>query len=74
MVRDERMRHMSKVNDTVANRRNFLKLAAASAATGSAAISTATAAAAEPKAAAAGTAEPVYRETEHVKRYYELAR
>jgi hypothetical protein len=69
------MRHMSKVNDdTVANRRNFLKLAAASAATGGAAITTAAPAVAAPKAAAAGTTEPVYRETEHIKRYYELAR
>ena len=69
------MRHMSKVNDdTVANRRNFLKLAAASAATGGAAIGTATTGIAAPKAAAAGTSEPVYRETEHIKRYYDLAR
>ena len=66
---------MSKVNDdTVASRRNFLKLAAAGAATGGAAITAAAPVTAAPKAAAAGTDEPVYRETEHVKRYYDLAR
>jgi anaerobic selenocysteine-containing dehydrogenase len=66
---------MSNVNDdTVASRRNFLKLAAASAATGGATLGAASATAAAPKAAANGTAEPVYQETEHIRRYYALAR
>jgi anaerobic selenocysteine-containing dehydrogenase len=66
---------MSKIkDDAVASRRNFLKLAAASAATGGAIAAPATAASPTPTAAMAGTSEPLYRETEHVKRYYDLAR
>ena len=56
----------------VADRRSFLKLAGAKAVTGSAAALGAGAIAATPAAAEAdGT---MYRETEHVRRYYESAR
>jgi nitrous oxide reductase len=57
--------------ETVADRRSFLKLAGAGAAAGGAALvggeKTAEAAEAKPKAS-------LYRETEHIRRYYELAR
>ena len=54
-----------------ANRRSFLKLAGAGAAAGGAALMTGE------KKAEASEAKPkssLYRETDHVKRYYELAR
>lgn len=54
----------------VTDRRSFLKLAGAGVAAGGAA-----AAAGSPAAAAESKPrEGLYRETEHVKRYYELAR
>jgi hypothetical protein len=57
--------------EAVADRRSFLKLAGASAAAGGAALvggeTKAEAADAKPKAS-------LYRETEHIRRYYELAR
>jgi hypothetical protein len=55
----------------VADRRSFLKLAGAGAAAGGAALMTG-----EKKAQAGETkAKPsFYRETEHIRRYYELAR
>jgi hypothetical protein len=57
--------------EVVADRRSFLKLAGAGAAAGGAALVTgekkATAAEVKPKTS-------LYRETEHIRRYYELAR
>ena len=57
--------------EAVADRRSFLKLAGAGAAAGGAALvggeKAAEAAEAKPKAS-------LYRETEHIRRYYELAR
>jgi hypothetical protein len=57
--------------EAVADRRSFLKLAGAGAAAGGAALVTG-----EQKAQAGETkAKPsLYRETEHIRRYYELAR
>ena len=63
---------MAKGNERVAaGRRDFLKLAGVSAVTGTAAIAagSATAETAAPHEGAAG-----YRETDHVKTYYKLAR
>jgi ABC-type polysaccharide transport system permease subunit len=63
---------MAKGNEKVAaGRRDFLKLAGVSAVTGTAAVAagTATAEAAAPVDGASG-----YRETDHVKTYYKLAR
>jgi hypothetical protein len=63
---------MAKGNDKVAaGRRDFLKLAGVSAVTGTAAVAagTATAEAAAPVEGGSG-----YRETDHVKTYYKLAR
>jgi len=57
--------------EAVADRRSFLKLAGAGAVTGGAALMTGD------KKAEAGEAKPktgLYRETEHIRRYYELAR
>jgi hypothetical protein len=55
--------------DAVADRRSFLKLAAAGTAAGGAAlVGGEQAEAAEPKKAS------LYRETDHIRRYYELAR
>ena len=57
--------------EAVADRRSFLKLAGAGAAAGGAALMTGD------KKAEAGGAKPktgLYRETEHIRRYYELAR
>lgn len=59
-----------QVEDAVADRRSFLKLAGASAAAGGAALLPAAAVAAE----GARETTSLYRETEHVRRYYELAR
>jgi len=60
-------------DEKTADRRSFLKLAGAGAITGGAAIAGGTAAAAaEP--AQAPSSKALYRETEHVRRYYELAR
>lgn len=57
---------------TVADRRSFLKLAGLGAVTGSAAVMAGTP---SPEAAEAGKdADSLYRETDHVKRYYELAK
>jgi hypothetical protein len=56
----------------LADRRNFIKLAGASAATAGAAVVSAGAIAAAPVVKPADDA--MYRETDHVKRYYELAR
>ena len=57
--------------ETVADRRSFLKLAGAGAAAGGAALMTG-----ETKAEAGEAEQKVslYRETEHIRRYYELAR
>ena len=57
--------------EAVADRRSFLKLAGAGAAAGGAALM-----AGEKKAGAAEGKSKVslYRETEHIRRYYELAR
>ena len=57
--------------DAVADRRNFIKLAGATAAGAGATVATAGHAQASAKAA---EVEGGYRETEHVKRYYDLAR
>jgi hypothetical protein len=57
--------------EAVADRRSFLKLAGASAAAGGAALMTGE------KKAQASEAKPktsLYRETDHIRRYYELAR
>jgi hypothetical protein len=57
--------------EAVADRRSFLKLAGVGAAAGGAALMTGA------KQAEAGEAKAkpsLYRETEHVRRYYELAR
>jgi hypothetical protein len=53
----------------VTDRRSFLKLSGAGVATGCAAVS-----AKQTEATEAKPARGLYRETEHVKRYYELAR
>jgi hypothetical protein len=57
--------------EKLADRRSFLKLAGAGAAAGGAALATG-----ESKAEAgeAKRQPSLYRETEHVRRYYELAR
>lgn len=63
---------MKKQDDkVVTDRRSFLKLAGAGVAASGAAV-----AAGGPAAAAADSKqrESLYRETDHVKRYYELAR
>ena len=57
--------------DAVADRRSFLKLAGAGAAAGGAALM-ATDKKAEASEAKSKTS--LYRETEHIRRYYELAR
>jgi TAT (twin-arginine translocation) pathway signal sequence len=57
--------------EAVADRRSFLKLAGAGAAAGGAALMTGE------RKAQADEAKPktgLYRETEHIRRYYELAR
>jgi hypothetical protein len=54
----------------VTDRRSFLKLTGAGLVTGSAALASGKAA----EAAEAKPAQRLYRETEHIKRYYELAR
>ena len=58
--------------EVVADRRSFLKLASAGAAAGGAAL------VAGERPAQAGEAkagkQSLYRETEHIRRYYELAR
>ena len=57
--------------EAVADRRSFLKLAGAGAATGAAVLLSGE------KKAQAGEAkakESLYRETDHIRRYYELAR
>ena len=57
--------------EAVTDRRSFLKLAGASAAAGGAAAITGE------TSAQAGEVKPrpsLYRETEHIRRYYELAR
>jgi hypothetical protein len=53
---------MDDTTDKVADRRKFFKLAGATAAGAGATIAT------------AGVAAAMYAETDHVKRYYELAR
>jgi hypothetical protein len=66
-----RSKQMQKSDDKpVADRRSFLKLAGAGVVTGGAALADGKPA----EAAEAKPARPLYRETEHVKRYYELAR
>jgi nitrous oxide reductase len=62
-----------KTEDVIADRRNFLKFAGASAVTGTAAVVGAGGVMATPVAEAKPT-DGDYRETAHVKRYYELAR
>jgi hypothetical protein len=56
----------------VADRRGFLKFAGAGVVTGSASVLGAAAVVAKP--AEATTAEAGYRETEHIRRYYDSAR
>jgi hypothetical protein len=56
--------------EAVADRRSFLKLAGASAVTGGAALVTGEAA----QASEAKAKPSLYRETDHIRRYYELAR
>ena len=63
---------MDETNQKVADRRNFIKLAGATAAGAGATVATGGVAAAKP--AEAPAADAMYRETDHVKRYYELAR
>jgi hypothetical protein len=63
---------MDDTTDKVADRRKFFKLAGATAAGAGATIATAGVAAAKP--AAVRPADAMYAETDHVKRYYELAR
>ncbi|MGF1648998.1 MAG: formate dehydrogenase [Hyphomicrobiaceae bacterium] len=64
---------MAKTTDTVTARRDFLKLAGASlVGTGAAVAASANALAGSQPAEAAPTGD--YRESAHVKRYYELAR
>lgn len=58
----------------VADRRSFLKLAGAGVVGGSAAAVAAVSGAQPAEAADADAAKGDYRETEHVKRYYALAR
>ena len=62
-----------KTEDGIADRRSFLKFAGASAVTGTAAAVCAGGVVAAPAAEAKPT-DGDYRETDHVKRYYELAR
>ena len=57
--------------EAVADRRSFLKLAGAGAATGAAALLTGEKPA---QASEAKAKESLYRETDHIRRYYELAR
>jgi anaerobic selenocysteine-containing dehydrogenase len=66
---------MSKQGKTGNGRRDFIKLAGLGAAAGSAGLvaAVAPAAAAAAEATPAG-AKPGYRETDHVKKAYELAR
>jgi len=61
----------SQVKDVTTDRRSFLKLAGTAAAAGGVAI-VAGEARAEPEVAE--TKVKLYRETEHIRRYYELAR
>jgi hypothetical protein len=63
---------MDDTTSKVADRRNFIKLAGATAAGAGATVATAGVAAA--KTVEARPADAMYRETDHVKRYYELAR
>ena len=65
------MKQSEQKASAVADRRSFLKLAAAGTVSGGAVIATGTAIAAP---AAAVDADGLYSETAHVKRYYELAR
>jgi len=64
---------MAKTKDkTIADRRDFLKLAGIAAAGGAVAVLSSTT---EAKALAEAEADSSgYRETDHVKKYYELAR
>ena len=57
--------------EAVADRRSFLKLAGAGAAAGGAALITP---AKKAEASEAKRKTSLYRETEHIRRYYELAR
>ncbi len=63
----------AKTEAAIADRRNFLKFAGASAVTGTAAVVGAGGVRAAP-AVGAKAGDGDYRETAHVKRYYELAR
>lgn len=60
-----------KAQDQVADRRSFLKFAGASAAASGVALVTGEAKAQSP---AEAPKQALYRETEHIRRYYELAR
>jgi anaerobic selenocysteine-containing dehydrogenase len=64
---------MSKQGKTGNGRRDFIKLAGLGAAAGSAGLVAAVAPAAATEATPAGT-KPGYRETDHVKQAYEVAR
>lgn len=63
---------MTKATETKADRRSFLKLVGASAVGGGAALATTAASAARPADEPAPGGD--YRETEHVRRFYDLAR
>jgi hypothetical protein len=63
---------MTKPNETKADRRSFLKLVGASAVGGGAALTAAGAASA--KSAEEPAPGGDYRESEHVRRFYDLAR
>lgn len=65
------MKQSGQKSASLADRRSFLKLAGAGAVTGGAAVTTAAVVAAPSQAA---DNDSLYRETEHIKRYYDLAR
>jgi hypothetical protein len=69
---EEAMKQTEKT--ATADRRAFLKLAGAGAVTGGAALVTKSAPAEAAATAASESKDALYRETEHVKRYYDLAR
>ena len=70
-MRDE-IKKRAVTDDGLADRRNFMKLAGAGVASAGAVALSAGAVSAE--VAAAKPTDAMYQETEHVKRYYELAR
>lgn len=63
-----------KAEVAVGNRRNFLKFAGVGAVSAGGAVVGAAGVAAKTNDGASKPGDDLYRETEHVKRYYELAR